>query len=72
MYKNSYNHVLVLSFLKRKISFFEKKKFLKFVRSQNKGKKNTCSCSYDAFFLQLLCTLLNQLSQVICMVNPVT
>lgn len=49
MYKNSDNHVLVLSFLKRKISFFEKKK-LKFVRSQNKGnKKNTCSCSYDVF-----------------------
>lgn len=50
MYKNSYNPVLVLSFLKRKISFFEKKNFLKFVRSQNKGKKNTCSCSYDVFF----------------------
>lgn len=50
MYKNSDNHVLVLSFLKRKISFFEKKIFLKFVRSQNKGKKNTCSCSYDVFF----------------------
>lgn len=39
MYKNSDNHVLVLSFLKRKISFFEKKNFLKFVRSQDKGKK---------------------------------
>lgn len=50
MYKNSDNHVLVLIFLKRKISFFEKKNFLKFVRSQNKGKKNTCSCSYDVFF----------------------
>lgn len=51
MYKNSDNHVLVLSFLKRKISFFEKNFFLKFVRSQNKGKKkNTCSCSYDVFF----------------------
>lgn len=72
MYKNSDNHVLVLSFLKRKISFFEKKNFLKFVRSQNKGKKKYISCSYDVFFLQLLCTLLNQLSQVICMVNPVT
>lgn len=72
MYKNSDNHVLVLSFLKRKISFFEKKIFLKFVRSQNKGKKKIHVRVHMMFFLQLLCTLLNQLSQVICMVNPVT
>lgn len=50
MYKNSDNHVLVLSFLKRKISFFEKKKILSLCEVKIKVKKNTCSCSYDVFF----------------------
>lgn len=50
MYKNSDNHVLVLSFLKRKISFFEKKIFLSLCEVKIKVKKNTCSCSYDVFF----------------------
>lgn len=72
MYKNSDNHVLVLSFLKRKISFFEKKKFLSLCEVKIKVKKIHVRVHMMFFFLQLLCTLLNQLSQVICMVNPVT
>lgn len=39
MYKNSDNHVLVLSFLKRKISFFEKKKILSLCEVKIKVKK---------------------------------
>lgn len=39
MYKNSDNHVLVLSFLKRKISFFEKFFFLSLCEVKIKVKK---------------------------------
>lgn len=50
MYKNLDNYVLVLSFFKRKIFFFEKKKFLSLCEVKIKVKKNICLCLYDVFF----------------------
>lgn len=50
MYKNLDNYVLVLSFFKRKIFFFEKKNFLSLCEVKIKVKKNICLCLYDVFF----------------------
>lgn len=52
MYKNSDNHVLVLSFLKRKISFFEKKKFLSLCEVKIKVKKIHVRVHMMFFFLK--------------------